>query len=76
MQRPSVGAIVLGLIPFGAVCFSVSLWDRIHPIVFGLPFNFFWLILWALLTPPFLWASYLLDPPDDGEVRRDKDNQK
>jgi hypothetical protein len=70
MKRPSVGALLLGLIPFVAVCFSVSLWDRIHPIVFGLPFNFFWLILWILLTPVCLWGSYLLE-----EAREDKDDE-
>ena len=75
MKRPSIGAIVLGLIPFGAICFSVSLWDRIHPIIFGLPFNFFWLILWTLLTPLCMWASYLLDEPREGEVSREQDGQ-
>jgi len=32
------------------MCFSVPLWDRVHPMVFGLPFNLFWLILWIVLT--------------------------
>jgi hypothetical protein len=50
VKRPSIGAILLGLIPFAATCFSVSLWDRIYPMVLGLPFNFFWLISWLLLT--------------------------
>ena len=35
MQKPSLAAILLGLIPFAAVCFSVSLWDRVYPFVFG-----------------------------------------
>jgi hypothetical protein len=75
MKRPSVGAIFLGLIPFAAACFSVSLWDRIYPIVFGLPFNFFWLILCLLLTPIFMWGAYLLEQPrkDEDEVSRDSD---
>ena len=58
MRTPSLGALILGLVPFIAVCFSVSLWDRIHPIILGLPFNFFWLFLWTLLTPICLWAAY------------------
>ena len=61
MKRPSLGAMFFGLIPFAAVCFSVSLWDRIHPIILGLPFNFFWLILWLLLTPICLWAAYRVE---------------
>jgi len=77
MKRPSVGALLLGLIPFVAVCFSVSLWDRIHPIVFGLPFNFFWLILWLLLTPICMWGSYLLEEPRENkdEVSREPGGQ-
>ena len=64
MRRPSFGAILLGCIPFVATCFSVSLWDRINPVIFGLPFNFFWLILWLFLTPLCLLAAYRI------EVRR------
>ena len=50
MKRPSLGAIAVGCLPLFAVCFSVPLWDRVHPMVLGLPFNFFWLILWILIT--------------------------
>ena len=67
MNRPPVVAIVVGLIPFAAVCFSVSLWDRIYPVVLGLPFNFFWVILWLLLTPICLFASYWLGQPWEDE---------
>ncbi len=72
MKRPSLGAILLGLIPFIAVCFSVSLWDRINPTVFGLPFNFFWLVAWIVLTPLCMWGAYRL------ELRRESgiENQK
>jgi hypothetical protein len=61
VKRPSVGALLFGFIPFVAVCLSVSLWDRLDPIIFGLPFNFFWLILWLLLTPLCLWRAYSLE---------------
>jgi hypothetical protein len=63
MKPPSLGAILLGLIPFMAVCFSVSLWDRIYPMVFGLPFNVFWLVMWLLLTPLVMWGVYRLEVP-------------
>ncbi len=69
MKRPAFGSILLGLIPFAAGCFSVSLWDRIHPIVLGLPFNFFWLISWMILTPICLWGAYRI------ETRRDLDSK-
>jgi len=74
LKPPSLGAILLGLIPFVATCFTVTLWDRVFPIVLGLPFNFFWLILWLLLTPLCMWAAYRLEsrrnpgiaPPEKG----------
>ncbi len=61
MKRPSLGAILCGLIPFVAVCFSVPLWDRIYPTVLGIPFNFFWLISWLVLTPLCMWGAYRLE---------------
>jgi Protein of unknown function (DUF3311) len=63
MKRPSLGSILFGLIPFAATCASVGLWDRVHPIIFGLPFNFFWLIAWLLLTPLCMWGAYRLEAP-------------
>ncbi len=63
MKRPSLGSVLLGLIPFAGACFSVALWDRVYPMVLGLPFNFFWLILWLLLTPLCLWGAYRVDAP-------------
>lgn len=48
----------MGLIPVAAMCLSVPIWDRIHPMPLGLPFNLFWLILWILLTPVCMWGAY------------------
>ena len=70
MKRPSIGAILVSLVPFAAMCFSVPLWDRIEPVVWGLPFNFFWLISWIVITPLFMSAAYLL------EMRRDPDDSR
>jgi hypothetical protein len=58
LKRPSLRALLLGLIPFVAMCFSVAAWDRIHPMVLGLPFNLFWLVLWIVLTPLCMWGAY------------------
>lgn len=63
MKKPSLGAILFGLIPCIAMCFSVSFWDRIDPRVFGLPFNFFWLISWLMLTPLCMWGAYRCEVP-------------
>ena len=61
MKRPSLGAIAVGGLPLFAVCFTVPLWDRVYPMVMGLPFNFFWLILWILVTPLIMSIAYRLE---------------
>ena len=48
VRKPSIGVILLGLIPF-AMCFSVSLWDRVYLMVLGTAFNLFWLVRGILL---------------------------
>lgn len=58
MNKPSLGAVLCGLVPFIAVCFSVSLWDQIDPFVLGMPFNMFWLTAWVVLTPLVMWGAY------------------
>lgn len=70
MRKPSPGAILFALIPFTAICFSVPLWDRIYPMVFGVPFNFFWLISWLLLTPACLWGAYCAESKRTSELQR------
>jgi hypothetical protein len=46
------------------MCFSVPLWDRVEPLVLGLPFNLFWLILWIVLTPCCMWGAYRAETAD------------
>ena len=71
MKRPSLGSILLGLIPFAAICFPVVLWDRVYPMILGLPFNFFWLVLWLVLTPLCMWGAYRLEVPRSPDLRGD-----
>ncbi|HUX73576.1 MAG TPA: DUF3311 domain-containing protein [Steroidobacteraceae bacterium] len=61
MPKPRLASVLLGLIPFAGICFSVSLWDRVEPVILGLPFNFFWLIAWLGLTPLCMWGAYRLE---------------
>jgi hypothetical protein len=58
MRRPATGALLLALIPFAGMCFSVPLWDRVEPMLLGLPFNLFWLIGWIILTSLCMWGAY------------------
>jgi hypothetical protein len=60
-KRPSIGSIVLALFPFGGMCFSVALWDRVTPRVFGLPFNMFWILAWLALTPALMGIVYRIE---------------
>lgn len=61
VRRPSLGAVLLGVIPFIAMCFSVSFWDYINPMVFGMPFNLFWLLSWIVLSSVCMWGAYRLE---------------
>jgi Protein of unknown function (DUF3311) len=61
VRKPSIAALALGIVPFIAMCFTVPLWDRVRPLVLGLPFNLFWLILWILLTPCCMWGAYRME---------------
>lgn len=70
MKKPSFGAVLLGLIPFFAMCFSVSAWDRIYPMVLGIPFNMFWLLSWIVLTTLCLWAAYGLETSRTSKASR------
>ena len=65
LKKPSKGALLLGLIPFVAMCFSVSLWDRVYPMVFGLPFNLFWLVCWIVLSTACMRAAYRIEAARD-----------
>lgn len=59
------------------MCLTVALWDRIYPMVFGLPFNLFWLMLWTVLTPVCLFCAYQVEssrkraqnPPRSGSAK-------
>jgi hypothetical protein len=68
-RTPPVRALLLGVIPFVAMCFSVSLWDRIEPRVLGVPFNLAWLVGWIVISTGCLAAAYRIDGADDEKSR-------
>jgi hypothetical protein len=61
VKKPSIGALLLALIPYVGMCFSVALWDRLDPHILGLPFNLFWIVCWLLVTPLIMTAIYRLE---------------
>lgn len=72
VKKPSLPALLLAFIPFIALCFSVPLWDRIDPAIFGLPFNLAWPLGWIVLTSLCMGAAYRIETArekKDGGVR-------
>lgn len=69
MRKPATAALWLAAIPFAAMCFSVALWDRIDPVILGLPFNLFWLIAWIVLSSLCMWIAYRVDAKQRGAER-------
>lgn len=71
MKKGTRLALMLGAIPFITLVFALPLVNRIHPIVLGLPFLLFWILLWVALTPLILFLAYQLEkkynPPEPGD---------
>ncbi len=71
MKKGTRLALILGTVPFITLVFALPLVNRIRPLVLGLPFLLFWILLWVLLTPLILFIAYRLEarfnPPDDGD---------
>ncbi len=77
VRKPSLSAVLVGIIPYVAMCFSVSLWDRVTPLVLGLPFNLFWLALWILLTPLCMAGASRFDGREESaNSRKSKDTSQ
>jgi hypothetical protein len=72
VKKPSPVALLLGLIPFIGMCFSVGLWDRIDPLILGIPFNLAWLMCWIVLTNVCMWAAYRVEAARDQRDKRDR----
>jgi hypothetical protein len=43
------------------MCFSVALWDRIYPMVLGIPFNIFWLVSWSVVSTLCMSVAYRVE---------------
>ena len=61
MQKGTKYALLLGCIPFVTLVFMLPLVNRIEPVIFGLPFLLFWIVVWIVLTPLILLAAYLVE---------------
>lgn len=61
MKKGTCWALILGAVPFIILVFVLPLVNRMHPVILGLPFLLFWILLWVLLTPAILLAVYTLE---------------
>ncbi len=72
MPRGTRIALVFAAVPFVTLVLALPFVNRVKPVVLGFPFILFWIVLWVLLTPLFLFlASRVekkLNPPDDTET--------
>lgn len=55
------GAKAVALIPVAALTLAIPFVNRLDPSIFGLPFIFFWVVAWVLLTPAFLLVTGRLE---------------
>jgi len=62
--------LLLGFVPFAGICFSVALWDRVNPVILGIPFNLAWLIVWMALCTLCLCAAYRIEKARDDRQRQ------
>ncbi|MCY7783876.1 MULTISPECIES: DUF3311 domain-containing protein [unclassified Bacillus (in: firmicutes)] len=57
--------VILILLPFIQLTL-LPLVNRIEPIIFGLPFFHFWLLLWIIITPLCSFGIYQMQKKDGG----------
>jgi hypothetical protein len=67
MRIPSRRSLAIASVPFVGMCFSVPLWDRVRPLIFGIPFNLFWLIAWIPLTSACLALAHRIESARDSK---------
>ncbi|OIK13029.1 hypothetical protein BIV60_15235 [Bacillus sp. MUM 116] len=60
---------LLSLLPFLGMLGFLPIVNKVEPYVFGLPFVFFWVIVWVILTSVILAIVYKLDPKNkEGDI--------
>ncbi|KQL49673.1 permease [Brevibacillus choshinensis] len=58
---------VLGLIPFIGMLGGLPFANKATPLVLGLPFLLFWIVLWVILTSVVMAIVNFLDPSNREE---------
>ena len=58
MSKGTKIALLFGAVPFVTLVFCLPFVNRVRPMILGLPFLLFWIVLWVVATP---LALYLAD---------------
>lgn len=57
----------LGLLPFVMLVLAIPFVNRVEPVIWGLPFLLFWIVVWVALTAVVLLIIYRLEPKEEEE---------
>jgi hypothetical protein len=69
-EGPTMGAIrYLAVLPFIGILVGVPFFNRVEPLVFGMPLLLAWVVLWILLTAAIMGIIYRFDPTNRIEDR-------
>jgi hypothetical protein len=60
-KRGTKLALLFAAVPFLMLVFALPLVNRLEPVILGLPFLLFWILIWVVLTPPILFAAYICE---------------
>jgi len=58
---------LLGVLPAVGMMGGILLANRVRPLVFGLPFLFFWIAAWVVATSLVMWLILRLDRAHERE---------
>ena len=50
------------IVPFALFVFALPLANRIDPVILGLPFLAFWMLISVILSPLSIWLASRRDP--------------
>jgi hypothetical protein len=54
-------ALLFAAVPFITLVLALPLVNRLEPVILGLPFLLFWILIWVVLTPPILVTAYICE---------------
>ncbi len=63
---------LLAVLPFLGILVGVPFFNRVEPLILGMPLILAWIVLWIVLTAAIMAIIYVCDPAnrDTPETRR------